>query len=97
MTVTISEFRLDDEAGGVVKIRTDVEGWPRFAELQRYADDKGLTVTEAIMALVNSGLSHEPPPRMDDGFAERFLDATAHLHPEKADDRARVARMKRHQ
>ena len=42
---------------GTVGIAT--EGWARFPEVRAYASHRGVTVAEAIVALVNSGLSHE--------------------------------------
>ena len=44
-------------AAGTVGIAT--EGWARFPEVRAYASHRGVTVAEAIVALVNSGLSHE--------------------------------------
>jgi hypothetical protein len=37
----------------------DADNWARFPEVVNYATAKGISVPEAIVRLVNSGLSHE--------------------------------------
>lgn len=43
---------------GMNPIEIDTTGWRRWPEVQDYADEHDITVAEAIMRLVNSGLSH---------------------------------------
>ena len=43
----------------MAKLEVDVDSWPRGREVYHYAVAKDLTMEEAIIDLVNSGLSHE--------------------------------------
>ena len=43
----------------MLTLHFDVEGWARWPEVVQYALVRGLTNEEAIIELVNSGLSHE--------------------------------------
>ena len=43
----------------MIDVKIDDEGWGRFPELEKYAEVHGITLSEAIERLVNSGLSHE--------------------------------------
>lgn len=44
---------------GVISVHLHPGTWSRFAELEKYATERGLTLAEAIHELVNSGLSHQ--------------------------------------
>jgi hypothetical protein len=39
-------------------ITLDVINWSRWREVERFAQQRNITVEEAIQRLVNSGLSH---------------------------------------
>jgi len=43
----------------MLTVQLDTEGWARWPEVVKYALVRGLTNEEAIIELVNSGLSHE--------------------------------------
>lgn len=42
----------------MINVSIDDEGWVRWPEVERFADNRGITLSEAIEILVNSGLSH---------------------------------------
>lgn len=42
----------------MINVAIDDEGWARWPEVQKYADERGITLSEAIEILVNSGLSN---------------------------------------
>jgi hypothetical protein len=41
-----------------MKVTIDLDGWSRREDVVAYADEYGMTVEQAIVTLVNSGLSH---------------------------------------
>lgn len=41
-------------------LKIDLSIWTRLREVQNYAYDHGMSTSDAIRELVNSGLSHEP-------------------------------------
>jgi hypothetical protein len=53
-------WRESHDRGGpeMISVQIDDEGWAKFPELEEYAEDHGITLSEAIERLVNAGLSH---------------------------------------
>jgi hypothetical protein len=41
----------------MINVKIDNEGWDRFPELEAYAEDNGISLSEAIEQLVNAALS----------------------------------------
>jgi len=60
-TTFIMEVTVDGDIGPDDAPRNylDADNWSRLPEVVNYATAKGISVPEAIVRLVNSGLSHE--------------------------------------
>ena len=57
-------------------VTVDTGDWARFPEVVNYATAKGISVPEAIVRLVNSGLSHLDYTPVDPYRAQKFLAVT---------------------